>query len=62
MLKGGKACFYLSSRSSLSWCPCGSVSNSNPEDTPIILCMSEDTPNILATCPGEKYIYILVLW
>lgn len=44
---------YLSSRSSLSWCPCGSVSNSNPEDTPIILCVSEVTPNILATCNQE---------
>lgn len=45
------ACSYLSSRSSLSWCPCGSVSNSNPEDTPIILCISEVKPKILATCP-----------
>lgn len=51
---GKNACSYLSSRSSLSWCPCGNVSNSNPEDTPIILCVSEVTPNILATCPKVR--------
>lgn len=52
----GNTCLHLSSRSSLSWCPCGSVSNSSPEDNPIILCISEVTPNILATCARVRYL------
>ena len=45
---------YRSSRSSLSWCPCGSVSSSSPEVTPIILCTSGLTPTIRATCPEGR--------
>lgn len=52
---------YLSSRSSLSWCPCGKVNNSNPEETPIILCISVVTPNILATWTREINTHILYL-
>lgn len=40
---------HLSSRSRLSWWPCGNVSSSIPELTPILLCTSGDTSRILAT-------------
>lgn len=40
---------YLSMRSSLSCRPCGSVTSSRPEETPICPFSSGVTPSILAT-------------
>lgn len=44
------SCTYLSNKSCRNWLPCGRVTSSNPDPTPIILFCSSVTPTMRATC------------